>query len=166
VKKQEGKRPSARPRHTMEDDIKNNLKETWLTWTELLWIRIWQAAALINVVKNPVVPESLGIFLTSWETISFSMALLYEKRQRTALKRAHNHCITVRTCSTQCADMQQHMCKLPAIRIACHVSDKAKVMPAMWHGSTRLTCKNQTYQFYDVHPDTDTHDHSTCSCCP
>jgi hypothetical protein len=28
VEKQEGKRPSARPRHTLEDDIKNNVKET------------------------------------------------------------------------------------------------------------------------------------------
>jgi hypothetical protein len=40
VEKQEGKRPSARPRHTLEDYIKNNLKETSLTWSELLWIRI------------------------------------------------------------------------------------------------------------------------------
>jgi len=28
VQKQEGKRPPARPRHTLEDDIKNNPKET------------------------------------------------------------------------------------------------------------------------------------------
>jgi hypothetical protein len=83
VQKREGKRPPARPRPILEDNINNNLKETRWTWTELIWLRIrnkWQT--LMNNVKNHEVPESLGIFLTSSETISFLRTLLYGETEQ------------------------------------------------------------------------------------
>ena len=50
---------------------------------------------------------------------------------------------------TQFADKQQQTCKIPALCVAYHVSDKANVMIAMWHDSKRLTSGNHIHQFYD-----------------
>jgi len=52
--KSEGKRPHARPRVKLEDNIKKSLTKLGCgAWTEFVWLRIWdKRRALVNAVMN------------------------------------------------------------------------------------------------------------------
>ena len=56
-----------RPRSRWKNNIKMNLKKVgWGEWTGLMWLRIrdrWQA--LVNMVMNLQIPQTVGNFLTS-----------------------------------------------------------------------------------------------------
>ena len=70
VGKPEGKRPSGRPRHRWEDNIKMDLQEVGGScgdWVELAQDReSWRA--LVSTVINFRVSQSAGNFLTSCRT--------------------------------------------------------------------------------------------------
>jgi len=67
VGKCEGKRPSGRPRHRREDNIKMDLQEVGCGGMDCIDLAedrdMW--LALLNVVMNLQVPYNVGNFLTS-----------------------------------------------------------------------------------------------------
>ena len=78
VGKPEGKRPLGRPRHRWEDNIRMDLQEVGLGYED--WIGLAQDKdrwrALVSAVRNLLVPQNAGNFLTSCKLASFSRRTL------------------------------------------------------------------------------------------
>jgi hypothetical protein len=54
--KPEGKEPLGRDRRRWEDNIKMDLRQDTVVWTELIWLRIGASEGVMNTVMNLRVP--------------------------------------------------------------------------------------------------------------